>query len=44
MLHYLFTQIPGILIGAILMAFMPAVGRKLKALFVKEAQVIRQKI
>jgi hypothetical protein len=32
--HYLFGQLVGIGIGFVIGAFMPAIGRKIKALFV----------
>jgi hypothetical protein len=44
MFHWLLTQIPGIIIGFTVGAFTPALGRKLKVLFVKEASVIGSKI
>ena len=36
MLHYLAGQIVGICLGIVVGAFMPAIGRKIKGLFVKE--------
>jgi hypothetical protein len=44
MWHWMLTQIPGILIGFTVGAFTPSLGRKLKAMFVKEAGVIGSKI
>jgi hypothetical protein len=44
MLHYLFTQLPGMGIGFVVAAFTPWVGRKIKGLFVKETQNVEQKI
>jgi len=34
---FVFAQAPGAAVGFIVGAFMPAVGRKIKALFVKES-------
>jgi hypothetical protein len=41
--HYLFGQLVGIGIGVVIGAFMPAIGRKIKALFVKDTQYVESK-
>jgi hypothetical protein len=35
---FVFAQLPGAAVGFIVGAFTPAIGRKIKALFVKETQ------
>jgi hypothetical protein len=41
MFHFLGGQVLGIGIGFVVGAFAPALGRKLKALFVKEASALK---
>jgi hypothetical protein len=44
MLSFLVHQLPGMGIGLLVGAFMPAVGRKLKALFVEESKAAESKV
>ena len=41
MFHFLGGQVVGVVIGFVVGAFTPALGRKLKALFVKEATAVK---
>lgn len=44
MLHFFFTQLPGMAIGFVVGAFTPSVGRKIKGLFVKETQAAEKSV
>lgn len=38
---YLLHQLPGLIVGFVAGAFTPGVGRKIKALFVKESTAVK---
>ena len=40
-LSYIASQLPGAAFGFVVAAFAPAVGRKIKALFVKESTALK---
>ena len=40
-LSYVVSQLPGAAFGFVVAAFAPAVGRKIKALFVKESTALK---
>ena len=40
-LSYIASQLPGAAFGFVVAAFAPAVGRKIKALFVKETKALK---
>lgn len=44
MWHYLAGQAVGLALGIVVGAFMPAIGRKIKGLFVKETQYVEGQV